>query len=600
MKTYLKPIAESLAVALMLVVLAATGLVRGADNTVSDALYHQPSATDGEIVVIGMDQYALDVLGPMPWPRSYMADVINYLNADPENAPAVIGVDVLYVGESGDPDADAALAEAAAYGENVVVAAAATFGSDLVTEGSDFYMDTMAVLAWDEPFGALADVAATGHINSMADTDGYIRHGLLYVEGPDGRVPSFARVAYEKYAEVEGLELNPEPETNADGFFYLPYTTEPGGYYDGVSFVDVLDGTVDPGYFAGKIVLIGPYAAGMGDEYRTAIDHAAPMYGVEILANQIDAFRSGFLPREVGGSLQLVLLFIWCAVLVLLLRSRKVGPSVVIWLVACFGWIGLCLLVYHLGWVLHALWFPLAASVIFVGSVAANYIRSQQEKRRITATFGRYVDPAVLKELLVQGGAAEQLGGQMHNIAVLFVDIRGFTSMSEALDPPTVVEIINRYLTLTTECIMRYRGTLDKFVGDCTMAFWNAPLPQEDSVYLACCAAMDMVEGSKALGEELQKKYGRTVSFGVGVHVGPAVVGNIGAPQRMDYTAIGDTVNTSARLEANAPGGKILISRAVADALGDRAQVTSLGDSIKLKGKAEGFETLTLDALKRD
>lgn len=600
MKTYLKPIAESLAVALMLVVLAATGLVRGADNTVSDALYHQPSATDGEIVVIGMDQYALDVLGPMPWPRSYMADVINYLNADPENAPAVIGVDVLYVGESGDPDADAALAEAAAYGENVVVASAATFGSDLVTEGSDFYMDTMAVLAWDEPFGALADVAATGHINSMADTDGYIRHGLLYVESPSGQVSSFARVAYEKYAEAKGLELTPEPETNADGFFYLPYTTEPGGYYDGVSFVDVLDGTVDPGYFAGKIVLIGPYAAGMGDEYRTAIDHAAPMYGVEILANQIDAFRSGFLPREVGGSLQLVLLFIWCAVLVLLLRSRKVGPSVVIWLVACFGWIGLCLLVYHLGWVLHALWFPLAASVIFVGSVAANYIRSQQEKRRITATFGRYVDPAVLKELLVQGGAAEQLGGQMHNIAVLFVDIRGFTSMSEALDPPTVVEIINRYLTLTTECIMRYRGTLDKFVGDCTMAFWNAPLPQEDSVYLACCAAMDMVEGSKALGEELQKKYGRTVSFGVGVHVGPAVVGNIGAPQRMDYTAIGDTVNTSARLEANAPGGKILISRAVADALGDRAQVTSLGDSIKLKGKAEGFETLTLDALKRD
>ena len=241
--------------------------------------------------------------------------------------------------------------------------------------------------------------------------------------------------------------------------------------------------------------------------------------------------------------------------------------------------------------------FPLMSTVIFIGSVAANYIRAAREKRRITATFGRYVDPAVLKELLVQGGAAEQLGGKMFDIAVLFVDIRGFTPMSESLDPPTVVEIINKYLTLTTECIMRYHGTLDKFVGDCTMAFWNAPLPQEDHVYLACKAAMDMVEGSKTLGEELLAKYGRTVSFGVGVHVGPAVIGNIGAPQRMDYTAIGDTVNTSARLEANAPGGKVLISRAVADALGDRADVTSLGGSIKLKGKAEGFETLTLDAL---
>ena len=172
--------------------------------------------------------------------------------------------------------------------------------------------------------------------------------------------------------------------------------------------------------------------------------------------------------------------------------------------------------------------------------------------------------------------------------------------MSESLDAPTVVEIINRYLTLTTNCIMRYHGTLDKFVGDCTMAFWNAPLPQQDPVYLACCAAMDMVEGSKALGDELLKTYGRTVSFGVGVHYGPAVVGNIGAIQRMDYTAIGDTVNTAARLEANAPGGKVLISRAVADMLGDWAEVTSLGGSIKLKGKAEGFETLTLDNLKRE
>ena len=130
------------------------------------------------------------------------------------------------------------------------------------------------------------------------------------------------------------------------------------------------------------------------------------------------------------------------------------------------------------------------------------------------------------------------------------------------------------------------------------MAFWNAPLPQKDPIYSACLAAMDMVEGSKALGEELQARFGRSVSFGVGVHYGPAVVGNIGAPKRMDYTAIGDTVNTAARLEANAPGGKILISRVVADALGERADVTSLGASIKLKGKADGFEILTMDALK--
>ena len=600
MKRSIRTLAASLAVAALFTAVAGFALLDSPDGSVSDALYQRPAASDGEIVVIGMDQRALDALGPMPWPRAYMADVINYLNSDPEQSPAVIGVDVLYVGQSADPGGDAALADAAELGGNVVTAAAATFGSGLVEGGDGFYMDTRAVLAWDQPFDALDAVTDTGHINAMADGDGIIRHALLCVDTPAGeRVNSFARTVYERYAAYHGLDVTPLPET-ADGFFYLPYSTAPGGYYDGVSFLDVLDGAVDPSYFAGKIVLIGPYAAGLQDEYRTAIDHAAPMYGVEIQANQIDAYRSGSLPREVSRALQLALLFLISALALAWFRDRRVGPALLVWLAVSAGWVGLCAALYRAGWVLHVLWVPLAVTMLFIGSVAVNYIRAQKEKRRVTATFGRYVDPAILKELLVQGGSAEDLGGKMFDIAVLFVDIRGFTTMSEALPPTTIVEILNRYLSLTTECIMRYHGTLDKFVGDCTMAFWNAPLPQEDAVYLACCAAMDMVEGSKALGEELAAKYGRTVSFGVGVHVGPAVVGNIGAPQRMDYTAIGDTVNTSARLEANAPGGKVLISRAVADALGDRAETTSLGGSIKLKGKAEGFETLTLDSLKRN
>ena len=125
-------------------------------------------------------------------------------------------------------------------------------------------------------------------------------------------------------------------------------------------------------------------------------------------------------------------------------------------------------------------------------------------------------------------------------------------------------------------------------------------MPQENSVELACRAALDMIAGSKDLGAELKGRYGREISFGVGVHWGNAVVGNIGTPFRMDYTAIGDTVNTAARLEANAAGGTILISRAVADILGSRARVTSLGNSIKLKGKSEDFEILRLNSLEEN
>ena len=597
-KTMWLRIGVSILVAAILCLTAWSGVLDGVDGSVSDALYQRPGMTDGEIVVIGMDQRAIEELGPMPWPRDIMADVVAYLNSDPEQKPAVIGIDVLYVGESADPDADAYFAEIAAEGENLVVASAASFGNSIVDDGETFYLDERSILYWDSPYPDLDDVTDTGHINAMADADGIIRHALLYVDSPAGeRVYSFARVIYERWCEATGTDPNPLPDTVDNGFFYLPYTARGGGYYENVSVIDCLEGLVDPVDFAGKIVLIGPYAAGMRDEYRTAIDHAAPMYGIEIQANQIEAFRNGFYPREAGNPLQLILLFLICSGVLYCLMDRKVLPASLIWLAVSGLWIAVCAVLYRMGVILNVLWVPLFVTILFVATVALNYLRTQKEKRRVTETFGRYVDPAVMKELLERGGDALELGGKMYDIAVLFVDIRGFTTMSESLDPQTVVEIINRYLTLTTECIMRHHGMLDKFVGDCTMAFWNAPIPQEDPVYLACCAAMDMVVGAKALGDELQERFGRRVDFGVGVNVGPAVVGNIGAPKRMDYTAIGDTVNTASRLESNAPGGKIFISRAVADALGDRAKVTSLGSSIKLKGKAEGFEILTLDEL---
>ncbi|MBR4529858.1 MAG: CHASE2 domain-containing protein [Lachnospiraceae bacterium] len=592
-----RTIGAILLTALCFTLLAASGLTDSADGAASDAYYQHATSADGLITVVGMDQRAVDALGPMPWPRTVIADAIAYLNSDPEARPAVIAIDTLYVGESADPAADAYLAAVCADGGNVVVAGAGTFGSDLIIEGEDFSVDPRALLAWDEPYPALKEAAAVGHINAMADADGIVRHALLSVEVPgEGTVMSFSRVIYEKYCEAAGLTPGPLPRTS-DGFFYFPFTAPGGGYYDHISVIDLVDGEIDPAVFAGRIVLIGPYAAGMQDEYRTSLDHAAPTYGVEIQANIVDAFRRGFFPREVSRLLQLILLFVLCLGLGFFFLDRPVLQAFLGWAGTVVGWLFLCAVLYRAGHILRVLPVPLFVTILFVASVAANYIRARMEKHRVENTFGHYVDPAVMRELLERGSDALELGGTMTDIAVLFVDIRGFTTMSEALDPPTVVEIINRYLTLTTECIMKNHGTLDKFVGDCTMAFWNAPIPQEDPVYHACKAAMDMVEGSRAVGEELMERFGRTVSFGVGVHFGPAVVGNIGAPLRMDYTAIGDTVNTAARLEANAPGGKIYISRVVADILGERARTTSLGGSVPLKGKAAGFEVLTLDAL---
>ena len=218
------------------------------------------------------------------------------------------------------------------------------------------------------------------------------------------------------------------------------------------------------------------------------------------------------------------------------------------------------------------------------------------EKRKLTDMFQRYVDPSILAELLRSDITEAELRGKTAEIAVLFVDIRGFTSLSEFLAPEDVVELLNLYLSLTSRAVKQHGGTLDKFIGDCTMAFWGAPLPCEDKVYRACQAAVYMAEHAKGFAEMTRSHYGLEASFGVGIHVGPAIVGNIGPQDRLDYTAIGDTVNLASRLEAAAPAGTIYISRAVADALGGRARFTSLGTEMRLKGKSP-VEILTLDEL---
>ena len=373
----------------------------------------------------------------------------------------------------------------------------------------------------------------------------------------------------------------------------MPYQGKPGDFSDNFSVTDLLMGQIDPANYAGKIVLIGPYAAGMQDDFTTAIDHATKMYGIEYQANMMQALINGETKREASMIPQAVAIFVIVLCMWVYLKNRKVMPATIVSISVIAISLGVFITAYSkFNVVLSPLYIPLYIVICYVISVAVNYVRAALEKRRVTATFERYVAPEIVGELLKEGSDFTELKGRSCEIAVLFVDIRGFTSMSEVIPPEDVVEILDRYLTLTSSCIFKNKGTLDKFVGDCTMAFWGAPLPQDDIIFKAVKSAFDMVEGAADLKKELQEKYGRTVDFGVGVHYGPAVVGNIGSPNRMDFTAIGDTVNTASRLESNAPKGTIFVSRVVADALEGRVEFKSLGDTIKLKGKAEGFEVL--------
>ena len=598
-KTQWKAAAAALLTAGALTLLAALGALERLDLAASDALYQSRRDFDGNVVLVSIDQRTLEEIGPYgQWERDVIARALETLNESEDCRPAVIALDILCVGET-EPGPDLWLAEAAGRYGNVVTASFAQLGTAL-TEGRDggLYWDDFSVLAYEEPYAALRDATAQGHINTILDCDGVLRRHLLQITLPDGEtVPSLALAAARAFRDHTGQGAIELPPTDSHGFWYLPFSGLPGDLDASVSVADLLSGEISADDFADKIVFIGPYAVGLQDSYVTAADHSRLMYGVEYQCNAVQALLRGEYKREAGDAGQLALLFLVLLCAFAGFWRRRVRLSTAAWLLLSGGWLAVCRAVYGQGLILHVLWVPVGVTVMYVGCIAANYIRAALEKRQVTNTFKRYVAPEIVNEILREGAGALELGGKQVQIAVLFVDIRGFTPMSERLEPAQVVAVLNDYLTLVAKCILDNGGTLDKFIGDATMAFWGAPLPQEDFIMKAVRAAADMVEGSQALSRQRMKKYGRTVSFGIGVHVGEAVVGNIGSPERMDYTAIGDTVNTSARLEANAPAGTIYISRAVADALEGRIRVTSLGDTVKLKGKQEGFEVLTMDEI---
>jgi len=582
----------ALLLSVMVVILTRIGVWKQADAWVQDMLFQQPRYTDGEVVVFGIDEKALGSdTSYRTKNREMMAQALEILSADPSKKPAVVAIDTLYVGE-GTLQEDAHLAFAAEKLGNVITAGAAVFDSGwFEKEEGEFVWDDYHIVQYEEPYEALRDVTAQGHINAMYDEDGYMRHALWYIE-PGERVYSMPYLAAQSYAKERGETLE-MPKVNGKGQFYITFSGRPGTYYDG-SFADLIAGEIPADTYAGKIVLIGPYAAGLQDSYVTSIDRAQAMYGVEIQANIIQQMLSGNYKAEVPDGIQLAVLFLTCFIVAFLLFRWKLAPASLL----CGG-LGVLSLVlgywsYSAGRIWHLLWIPAGILILYVVSLGLYYLRAAAQKKQITKTFERYVAPQIVREILKEDPGKLSLGGKMCDIAVLFVDVRGFTSMSERLEPEKVVYILNRYLSMASGCVEEYQGTLDKFVGDAMMAFWGAPLAQEDIVYRAVRAAQAIVEGAERISRELKDEIGEELAVGVGVHFGPAVVGNMGAERHMDYTAIGDTVNTAARLEANAPGGEVYISRAVADALAGRIEAESLGNSIKLKGKQDGFEILRL------
>ena len=321
------------------------------------------------------------------------------------------------------------------------------------------------------------------------------------------------------------------------------------------------------------------------------------MYGVEIHANILQSFMQNRFSVNGNPYLFGFILGLFCALVHFIFKRSKIWISGIVLVLAVSAVLvfGVCL--NNGGVAISLAYAPIVLVVSYIYCLAVGYILEKIKQKKVIRAFKKYVAPEVVDEIAKKGDFHIKLGGENRDIAVLFVDIRGFTTMSEVLEPEQVVEILNSYLALTTKSIFQNKGTLDKFVGDATMAVFNSPFDLDDYVYRAVCAAWDIVQGGIALEGELMERFGRSVGFGVGVNCGPAVVGNIGCDFRMDFTAIGDTVNTAARLEANAKKGQVLISDVVYERVRDRVEVREVG-AIPLKGKSNEVFVYSVTGLK--
>ncbi len=566
------------------------GIFGSAEYQLQDFHYQKGGLVSPDIYVIGIDEETLMAYGTWPsWGREKLAELVRLLNQDEDTAPSVIAFDIGFFGAYSEED-DLALAEAAALLDNVVVTSYASFGKQVTEESDGGFQVQESVVTYETPYDALSRYVSWGFSNVPLDPDGVVRHSLYQIPVKEGQEYSFASEIYRKYMG----EL-PPAVTQGKTTGYIPFSGMPFDYYgsasSGLSLCHVLDGEIPRELFAGSIVLVGPYSSGMMDAYYTAVSHDIPMYGVEVHANILQAFleesEKNELPRLAGILITAMMLAAaigsWRPVNLKIVAFLNVALTVVWWLGS--GWL------YEQGYVLPLL-YPLAAvALCFVCQIGWRYVQERLAKKHVEAVFGRYVSEAVVNGIIKGRESALKLGGEKKDIAVLFVDIRGFTPLSEALPPEKVVEILNRYLELTTEAIFQNGGTVDKFIGDATMAIYNAPMDLDDYVMRAVKTGLDMAEAARHLRQELEEITDRQVGFGIGINCGEAVIGNIGTTKRMEYTAIGNTVNTASRLEGKAGAGEVVISSAVYERLKDRIEVTSLGlCSLKgISGQSEIF-----------
>lgn len=569
-------------------------------SAVSDSYYRfGPPQANSDVVFVAVDHAAVKAFGRWPWPRDQLAAGIERMRE-----ARVIALDMVF-SESTEPAKDAALGAALAGTTNVggfffngarasaldSAARQQLANSALLEAGAPEWIEATRV-------EVSVPVVATGittlaTLNTLPDTDARFRHyPIAFVL--DGAIqPSLGVQSLQLFlgASAQISSESPHQLHLADtsialgrhGFTRLNFYPEGG--FSTLSFADLFAPEFDPRQLAGKLVVLGVTEAGVTDIRATPLgQYPGPLMHATFMANVLD----GLSVRELSGPEMAGILGLTLALVSLILPIRASSLRIVYYPLLAGGvWLcGLWLYTQHGIWLEAG--FPLVAIGLgALGIEASLFAHARRHTAKLRTAFSSYLPPDLVARI-VEDPDKLKLGGEKKEITVLFSDIRGFTSMSEHVPPETLAEIMSDYFQPMTEVIFAQGGTLDKYIGDAIMALFNAPLDQPEHALAACHAAIGMQQAQLKINEGLAARGLPLLRTGIGINMGPAIVGNLGSSIRFNYTAIGDVVNLASRFESATKklGVDIVIGEPVYRCVKDVLPCSALG-TVEIPGKDE-------------
>jgi adenylate cyclase len=572
-----------------------------------------PITPNKRVVVVAIDHKSIKEIGRWPWSREVTARLIEHLA---QYGATVTALDIVF-SEQQDSARDAALSAAVAVADNVVLG---YFFRDeeqpiepvslLQLESAKVKLVRVADGVTSIPLGEYRSVDTNlaligkgardfGFFNARPDGDGLYRRSLLLLLFNGDIYPSLAMKALRHYLGQEiMLDIQPwgvdaiqlgelRVPSREDGTLALNHYG-PAGSFQTISASDVIKKRLPPDALKGAIAFVGATEIGIFDIRPTPFDATQP--GVELHATvAANALDSRFLRHD--GTTQTLELISLLALPLLLGIGLAFVPGTLAGL-AVFG--GMALLFWTANYLAFAqglrdmtLLYPLLGlGLTYLGSEAWRNLVVERKGRQLKKAFSNYVSPDLVKQI-EKNPDKLVLGGEQRELSILFSDIRGFTTVSEDLTPPELVALLNEYLSPMTRIVLEERGTLDKFIGDAVMAIFNAPLDVPLHAVHACRAAVRMLEELQRLNTGFVSRGMHSLDIGIGINTGPAVVGNMGADIRIDYTAIGDSVNLASRLEGlnKLYGSHILVSEDTRQQVPPDMFCFREVDRVRVKGK---------------